>query len=210
MDETHPLSLGWVGMHGWKHVNRAMPVGRPADRPGHALRRPRYRPRADVRAVRADHPRGHRPGRDRAKNVAVEIPIVGDVKRVSDGPAALVPARAAWNRRAARPISPSWRNGGRVRKGALARVRGLAQRPALGRLRGLQDRRGHQPRRHDRRRRGPEPDVGRTLRRVPPAEQPHQLGRSGHDGVRIAGANGAAMGGRTRKPGQSSATGACK
>jgi acetolactate synthase-1/2/3 large subunit len=24
MDETHPLSLGFVGMHGWKHVNRAI------------------------------------------------------------------------------------------------------------------------------------------------------------------------------------------
>ena len=41
------------------------PVGRPADRGRHALRRPGHRQRPDVRAVRADHPRRHRPGRDR-------------------------------------------------------------------------------------------------------------------------------------------------
>ena len=24
MDETHPLAYGYMGMHGWKHVNRAI------------------------------------------------------------------------------------------------------------------------------------------------------------------------------------------
>ena len=41
------------------------PVRRPAHRHRDALRRPGDRQRADLRAVRADHPRGHRPGRDR-------------------------------------------------------------------------------------------------------------------------------------------------
>ena len=24
MDETHPLAYGYMGMHGWKHTNRAI------------------------------------------------------------------------------------------------------------------------------------------------------------------------------------------
>ena len=41
------------------------PVGRPAHRARDALRRPGHRQRPHLRAVRADHPRRHRPGRDR-------------------------------------------------------------------------------------------------------------------------------------------------
>ena len=41
------------------------PVGRPADRDRDALRRPGHRQRPDLRAVRPDRPRRHRPGRDR-------------------------------------------------------------------------------------------------------------------------------------------------
>ena len=65
MDETDPLSLGFVGMHGWKHVNRAIQSAdllialgmRFDDRvTGHV---PTFAP------VRPDHPCRHRPGRDR-------------------------------------------------------------------------------------------------------------------------------------------------
>ena len=40
------------------------PGGRPADRPRHALRRPRHRQPQDLRAEREEDPRRHRPGRD--------------------------------------------------------------------------------------------------------------------------------------------------
>jgi acetolactate synthase-1/2/3 large subunit len=60
------------------------PVGRPPHRDRDALRRPRDRQRPDVRAVRADRACRHRPRGDR-KNVAVEVPIVGDAKRVLQG-----------------------------------------------------------------------------------------------------------------------------
>jgi len=182
MDETHPLSLGWVGMHGWKHVNRAIQSAdllialgmRFDDRvTGHV---PTFAPYARIIHVDIDPA-------EIGKNVAVEIPIVGDVKRVLTALLPLVPAVEPESRAAYLTELAEWRvESEKTPWHGL----GLAQRPALGRLRGLQDRRGHQPRRHDRRRRRPEPDVGRPIRRVPPAEQPHQLGRSGHDGLRTA------------------------
>ena len=81
MDETHPLSLGWVGMHGWKHVNRAIQSAdllialgmRFDDRvTGHV---PTFAPYARIIHVDIDPA-------EIGKNVAVEIPIVGDIKRV--------------------------------------------------------------------------------------------------------------------------------
>ena len=63
--EDHPLSYGFMGMHGWKHVNRAIQSADLLIAIGHALRRPGHRQRAHLRAVRADRPRRHRPGRDR-------------------------------------------------------------------------------------------------------------------------------------------------
>jgi acetolactate synthase-1/2/3 large subunit len=81
MDETHPLSLGFVGMHGWKHVNRAIQAAdllialgmRFDDRvTGHV---PTFAPYARIVHVDIDPA-------EIGKNVAVEIPIVGDVKRV--------------------------------------------------------------------------------------------------------------------------------
>jgi acetolactate synthase-1/2/3 large subunit len=81
MDETHPLSLGWVGMHGWKHVNKAVQSAdllialgmRFDDRvTGHV---PTFAPYARIIHVDIDPA-------EIGKNVAVEIPIVGDVKRV--------------------------------------------------------------------------------------------------------------------------------
>jgi acetolactate synthase-1/2/3 large subunit len=81
MDETHPLSLGFVGMHGWKHVNKTIQSAdllialgmRFDDRvTGHV---PTFAPYARIIHVDIDPA-------EIGKNVAVEIPIVGDVKRV--------------------------------------------------------------------------------------------------------------------------------
>jgi acetolactate synthase-1/2/3 large subunit len=90
MDETHPLSLGWVGMHGWKHVNRAIQSAdllialgmRFDDRvTGHV---PTFAPYARIIHVDIDPA-------EIGKNVAVEIPIVGDVRRVLTALLPLVP-----------------------------------------------------------------------------------------------------------------------
>jgi acetolactate synthase I/II/III large subunit len=81
MDETNPLSFGFVGMHGWKHANRAVQSAdllialgmRFDDRvTGHV---PTFAPYARIVHVDIDPA-------EIGKNVAVEIPIVGDVKRV--------------------------------------------------------------------------------------------------------------------------------
>jgi acetolactate synthase-1/2/3 large subunit len=81
MDETHPLSLGFVGMHGWKHVNKTIQSSdllialgmRFDDRvTGHV---PTFAPYARIVHVDIDPA-------EIGKNVAVEVPIVGDVKRV--------------------------------------------------------------------------------------------------------------------------------
>jgi acetolactate synthase I/II/III large subunit len=81
MDETNPLSLGFVGMHGWKHANKAIQASdllialgmRFDDRvTGHV---PTFAPYARIIHVDIDPA-------EIGKNVAVEIPIVGDVKRV--------------------------------------------------------------------------------------------------------------------------------
>ncbi len=81
MDETHPLSLGWVGMHGWKHVNKTIQSSdliialgmRFDDRvTGHV---PTFAPYARIVHVDIDPA-------EIGKNVAVEVPIVGDAKRV--------------------------------------------------------------------------------------------------------------------------------
>jgi len=91
MDETHPLSLGWVGMHGWKHVNKAIQSAdllialgmRFDDRvTGHV---PTFAPYARIIHVDIDPA-------EIGKNVAVEIPIVGDIKRVLTALIPQVPA----------------------------------------------------------------------------------------------------------------------
>jgi acetolactate synthase-1/2/3 large subunit len=91
MDERHPLAYGFMGMHGWKHVNRAIQsadlliaVGmRFDDRVTGNVRT--YAPYARIIHVDIDPA-------EIGKNVAVEVPIVGDAKRVL---AALAPMVAA-------------------------------------------------------------------------------------------------------------------
>jgi len=81
IDETHPLSYGYMGMHGWKHVNRAIQsadllfaIGmRFDDRVTGNVRT--YAPYARIIHVDIDPA-------EIGKNVAVEVPIVGDAKRV--------------------------------------------------------------------------------------------------------------------------------
>jgi acetolactate synthase-1/2/3 large subunit len=81
VDERHPLAYGYMGMHGWKHVNRAIQSAdllvalgmRFDDRVTGNVRT--YAPYARIVHVDIDPS-------EIGKNVAVEVPIVGDVGRV--------------------------------------------------------------------------------------------------------------------------------
>jgi acetolactate synthase-1/2/3 large subunit len=81
MDERHPLAYGFMGMHGWKHVNRAIQsadllvaIGmRFDDRVTGNVRT--YAPYARIVHVDIDPA-------EIGKNVAVEVPVVGDARRV--------------------------------------------------------------------------------------------------------------------------------
>jgi acetolactate synthase-1/2/3 large subunit len=108
LDERHPLAYGYMGMHGWKHVNRAIQsadlliaIGmRFDDRVTGNVRT--YAPYA--RIVHADIDPA-----EIGKNVAVEVPIVGDARRVLAGLARLVPATAPDERRAYLDELAGWR-----------------------------------------------------------------------------------------------------
>jgi acetolactate synthase-1/2/3 large subunit len=128
IDETHPLSYGYMGMHGWKHVNRAIQsadllfaIGmRFDDRVTGNVRT--YAPYA--RIVHADIDPA-----EIGKNVAVEVPIVADAKRVLAGLLPLVEAvepaaradyfaeLAEWRRESE---SSSWHGSGAWRDGLLS------------------------------------------------------------------------------------------
>jgi acetolactate synthase-1/2/3 large subunit len=126
--EDHPLSYGFMGMHGWKHVNRAIQsadllfaIGmRFDDRVTGNVRT--YAPYARIVHVDIDPA-------EIGKNVAVEVPIVGDAKRVL---AALLPMveavdpatradyfaeLAAWR---ADSEGSSWHGSGAWREGVLS------------------------------------------------------------------------------------------
>src|SRR5262245_9160153 len=98
IDETHPLAYGYMGMHGWKHVNRAIQsadlliaVGmRFDDRVTGNVRT--YAPYA--RIVHADIDPA-----EIGKTVAVEVPIVGDAKRVLEALTRMVPETSMEARR---------------------------------------------------------------------------------------------------------------
>ncbi len=128
IDETHPLAYGYMGMHGWKHVNRAIQsadlliaIGmRFDDRVTGSVRT--YAPYA--RIIHADVDPA-----EIGKNVAVEVPIVGDAKRVLEGLARLAhevdPATrqpyfeqlAEWRRESE---GSSWHGSGAWRDGLLS------------------------------------------------------------------------------------------
>jgi len=128
IDEEHPLAYGYMGMHGWKHVNRAIQsadlliaIGmRFDDRVTGNVRT--YAPYA--RIIHADIDPA-----EIGKNVAVEVPIVGDAKHVLAGLTRLVPQvepafraeyleeLAAWRRESE---GASWHGSGAWRGGLLS------------------------------------------------------------------------------------------
>ena len=81
LDERHPLAYGYMGMHGWKHVNRAIQSAdllialgmRFDDRVTGKVST--YAPQARIIHCDIDPS-------EIGKNVAVDVPIVGDVKRI--------------------------------------------------------------------------------------------------------------------------------
>jgi acetolactate synthase-1/2/3 large subunit len=98
MSEDHPLAYGYMGMHGWKHVNRAIQsadllvaIGmRFDDRVTGNVRT--YAPYARIVHVDIDPA-------EIGKNVAVEVPIVADAKRVLEALTRMVPATPLEERR---------------------------------------------------------------------------------------------------------------
>jgi acetolactate synthase-1/2/3 large subunit len=128
MDETHPLAYGFMGMHGWKHVNRAIQSAdllialgmRFDDRVTGNVRT--YAPYARIVHVDIDPA-------EIGKNVAVEVPIVGDAGRVLRALTPMVertePAEraeylsqlAAWKRESE---GSSWHGSGAWRDGLLS------------------------------------------------------------------------------------------
>ena len=109
------------------------PVGRPAVRDRDALRRPGHRQRPDLRAVRPDRPRRHRPGRDRQERRGRGP----DRRRRGARPRA---PSCRWSRRSSRrrgpTTSPSSPSGGANPRASSWHGSGrLARRPPVGRLR---------------------------------------------------------------------------
>jgi acetolactate synthase I/II/III large subunit len=127
IDERHPLAYGFMGMHGWKHVNRAIQsadllfaIGmRFDDRVTGNVRT--YAPYARIVHVDIDPA-------EIGKNVAVEVPVVGDAKRVlatltpmveavpAERRAAYLEQLAGWKRESE---GSSWHGSGEWRDGRL-------------------------------------------------------------------------------------------
>jgi acetolactate synthase-1/2/3 large subunit len=90
MDEQHPLAYGYMGMHGWKHVNKAIQSAdllialgmRFDDRVTGTVSS--YAPHARIIHVDVDPS-------EIGKNVAVDVPIVGDVGSVLRALIAAIP-----------------------------------------------------------------------------------------------------------------------
>jgi acetolactate synthase-1/2/3 large subunit len=128
IDERDPLSYGYMGMHGWKHVNRAIQSAdllialgmRFDDRVTGKVST--YAPNARIIHVDIDPS-------EIGKNVAVDVPIVGDVGRVLEALCAAVPevepdARAAYFAELAEMRSEAestpWHGSGAWRDGLLS------------------------------------------------------------------------------------------
>ena len=127
LDETHPLAYGFMGMHGWKHVNRAiqsadliLAIGmRFDDRVTGNVKT--YAPYARIVHVDIDPA-------EIGKNVAVEVPVVGDARRVMAALLAMLPvtdpaARADYHAQLAEwrreSLAASWHGSGASRPGYL-------------------------------------------------------------------------------------------
>ena len=90
LDEAHRLAYGYMGMHGWKHVNRAIQAAdlliaigmRFDDRVTGSVKT--YAPHARIVHIDIDPA-------EIGKNVAVELPVVGDAKRVLSALLPLLP-----------------------------------------------------------------------------------------------------------------------
>ncbi|HET7677972.1 MAG TPA: biosynthetic-type acetolactate synthase large subunit [Candidatus Limnocylindrales bacterium] len=108
IDERHPLSYGYMGMHGWKHVNRAIQSAdllialgmRFDDRVTGKVST--YAP--DARIIHVDIDPS-----EIGKNVAVDVPIVGDVGRVLRALTPLIRERAPQERAAYFAELAEWR-----------------------------------------------------------------------------------------------------
>jgi acetolactate synthase I/II/III large subunit len=108
MPEDHPLAYGYMGMHGWKHVNRAIQAAdllialgmRFDDRVTGKVSS--YAPHARIVHVDIDPS-------EIGKNVAVDVPIVGDVKRVLAALTPLVSERQPADRQAYFDELAGWR-----------------------------------------------------------------------------------------------------
>jgi acetolactate synthase-1/2/3 large subunit len=108
MSEDHPLAYGYMGMHGWKHVNRAIQTAdllfaigmRFDDRVTGNVRT--YAPYARIVHVDIDPA-------EIGKNVAVEVPIVADAKRVLEALTRMVPSTELEERREYLDELAEWR-----------------------------------------------------------------------------------------------------
>ena len=108
MSEDHPLAYGYMGMHGWKHVNRAIQTAdllfaigmRFDDRVTGNVRT--YAPYARIVHVDIDPA-------EIGKNVAVEVPIVADAKRVLEALTRMVPGTELEERREYLDELAEWR-----------------------------------------------------------------------------------------------------
>ena len=108
MSEDHPLAYGYMGMHGWKHVNRAIQsadllfaIGmRFDDRVTGNVRT--YAPYARIVHVDIDPA-------EIGKNVAVEVPIVADAGRVLEALTSMVPTTGLEERRGYLDQLAEWR-----------------------------------------------------------------------------------------------------
>ena len=108
MDERHPLSYGYMGMHGWKHVNRAIQSAdllialgmRFDDRVTGKVST--YAPNARIIHCDIDPS-------EIGKNVAVDVPIVGDVRRILRALTDAVEERSADDRQSYFAQLADWR-----------------------------------------------------------------------------------------------------
>ncbi len=185
--DSHPQHLGMPGMHGTVARGLRAAEGRPAGRAGRPLRRPGHRQAGLFAPDAHDHPRRHRPGRDRQEPGR---------------------RRADRGRRQVRHRRADRRRGGRARGRAPGRPHRLvapARRHAASATRwattsrrrhpgpAVRDRaarRDRRPGRDLRRRRRPAPDVGGPVHLLREPGHLAQLRRPGHDGLRRAGGDG--------------------